>query len=183
MNEDNREPSNPTLTEFIDDNHKLISVAAIFATLSILTLKLPDQTTGKFLSFLLFSLVLIICLEIQGNFPWVEKGKFRLFQEVFFVTVVGFIYVWVTAYYAFLLTALFQILYLLSRSNHFCPLLNGDSKSDAQDAMAQERRPSNEGETPTDVRCIRANDPGPPNSATLQSALTIRRARTNRIGD
>lgn len=132
MNEDNKKPSNPTLTKFIDENHKLISVAAILATLSILTLKLPDQGTGKFLSFLLFILVLIICLEIQGNFPWVEKGKFRLFQEVFFVTVAGFTYLCLGNRILSVSAHRSSLDFLqLSRFNHFCPLRNGDSKGDS----------------------------------------------------
>lgn len=112
MNEEQKTNEQPTLTDFIEKNHKLISTAGVIATVAVLTNKLPENQlgiTGKFLSFVLFVLVLIICLEIFGNFPWTEKGKLYWFREGFVMAVFGFSLVWVLTFYPFLLVGLLMI--------------------------------------------------------------------------
>jgi hypothetical protein len=62
----------PNLTDFIEKNHKLLTTTGFLATLAVLASKLPENKSGisgKFLSFLLFVLALIVCLELFGNFP------------------------------------------------------------------------------------------------------------------
>jgi hypothetical protein len=103
-----------SLTDFIEKNHKLISTAGVLAALSVLANKLPDNQSGKFLSFLLLILVLIICLEIDGNFPWVEKrGKLHWFQVVFSLAVFVFCGAWVSILYPLLFLALLMIVGML----------------------------------------------------------------------
>ena len=109
LSEEKKDIQQPTLTDFIEKNHKLITTAGVLATLAVLASKLPENQSGisgKFLSFLLFVLALIVCIEIYGNFPWVESGKLSLFERVFEVTVLCFIGVWIYTYYPFLLVGL-----------------------------------------------------------------------------
>jgi len=115
MGEEQKDSQQPTLTEFIDNNHKLISTAGILATVAVLASKLPENElgiVGKFLSFILFVLVLILCLEIIGNFPWTKKGKLYWFREVFGLAVFGFSMVWVRTFYPFLLVGLVMLVAL-----------------------------------------------------------------------
>jgi hypothetical protein len=109
MSEDKKDIQQPTLTEFIEKNHKLITTAGVLTTLAVLAIKLPQNQSGisgKFLSFLLFVLALIVCIEIYGNFHWVEEGKLYWFQKVFELTVLGFILVWITIFYQFIFAGL-----------------------------------------------------------------------------
>jgi hypothetical protein len=119
MSEEQKDSQQPTLTEFIEKNHKLISTAGVLATLAVLASKLPENQLGimgKFLSFVLFVLVLIICLEIFGNFPWTEKGKLYWFREGFSMAVFGFGMVWVLTFYPFLLVGLLMLVVLSAAS-------------------------------------------------------------------
>jgi len=112
MSEEQKDGQQPTLTEFIDKNHKLISTAGVLATLSVLVNKLPENqlgTLGKIISFLMFFLVLLICLEIFGNFPWTEKGKIYWFRLAYSVIVFEFIILWVSTFYPFLFVGLLMV--------------------------------------------------------------------------
>ncbi len=75
--------SKPTLTRFIEDNHKLISTLAILAALSAFSNNLPEKGYGKILSFLFFTLSLLVCVEIELNFPYTTGGRLYWFQQIF----------------------------------------------------------------------------------------------------
>ena len=112
MSEEKKDVQQPTLTEFIENNQKMISTAGVLAALSVLANKLlANQLGGKFLSFLLLLLVLIICFEIFETSPWTEKGRLHWFLEVSGMAVLVFIIVWVEMFYPFLLIALLMIAY------------------------------------------------------------------------
>jgi hypothetical protein len=112
MSEENKYDQQPTLTDFIEKNHKLITTAGVLATLSVLTGKVPQNQVGpigRVLSFLLFFLVLLICLEIFGNFPWTEKGKIYWFRQAYVVIVLEFTYILILTFYPFLLAGLLMV--------------------------------------------------------------------------
>jgi len=112
MTEEQKEGQEPTLTEFIDKNQKLISTAGVLATLSVLVNKLPENqlgTPGKIISFLMFFLVLLVCLEIFGNFPYTEKGKIYWFRQAYTAIVFEFILLWVFTFYPFLFVGLLMV--------------------------------------------------------------------------
>ena len=114
--EEQKGSQQPTLTEFIEKNHKLISTAGVLATLSVLANKLPENqlgSLGKIISLLMFFLVLLICLEVFGNFPYTEKGKIYLFREAFTLIVLLFIMLWVATFYSFLLAGLLVAVFAL----------------------------------------------------------------------
>jgi Ca2+/Na+ antiporter len=113
MNEENKESSPHTLTEWIQANHNLISTLAIFATLSAFAYNLPDKNTGRFLSFLLFALALFVGVEIIVNSRRVYQGRLYWFDEIFVLTILTFAYVWVQTYYPYLLVILFFVLFIL----------------------------------------------------------------------
>ncbi|MGA2607945.1 MAG: hypothetical protein ABSH01_10885 [Terriglobia bacterium] len=108
MNEEKKEPSPPTLTKWIQENHNLISTLAIFATLSAFANNLPDKDQGRLLSFLLFALALSVGFEILLKFPPVQQGRLYWFGEIFAVSILLFAYVWVATYYPYLTFFLFM---------------------------------------------------------------------------
>ncbi|MGO8789880.1 MAG: hypothetical protein ACLQVL_21175 [Terriglobia bacterium] len=105
MSEEDKQLPRPTLTQFIDKNHNLISTLAIFATLSVFANSLTDKgvgTVGNLLSFVLFSLAILVGIEIVGNFAPIQDGKLGWFQHVFLATIGFFAWVWVRTYYPYL---------------------------------------------------------------------------------
>lgn len=108
MNEEKREPLEPTLTQFIESNQKLISTLAIFATLSAFANNLPDKDTGRILSFFLFTLALLVGIEILMSFPFVHRGRLYWFKEIFGASMFMFGYAWVHTYYPYLASFLFM---------------------------------------------------------------------------
>jgi hypothetical protein len=110
MSDEKNEPSEPTLTQFIENNHNLISTMAIFATLSAFANNLPDKDMGKILSFSLFALALLVGIEIIGNFRLAHREKLHWFQEIFTLSMLIFGIVWVQTYYPYLLGLLFMTL-------------------------------------------------------------------------
>jgi len=78
---------------------------AIFATLSLFANNQPDKevgSVGNWLSFLLFTLAILVGIEIVGNFAPVEQGKLGWFQHVMLATIFFFAIVWVRTYYPYL---------------------------------------------------------------------------------
>src|ERR1700751_5570354 len=57
-----------TLTEYLDENGKLLSALGLFLGLSVFANNLADKEVGRLLSFLLFTLGLLIFLELMRNF-------------------------------------------------------------------------------------------------------------------
>jgi hypothetical protein len=102
VSDEKNERPEPTLTEFIDSNQKLISTFAIFAGLSAFANGLPNKDAAKTLSFFLFILALLVGVEIIGNFKLAKRPKLHLFQEVFSATVLTFGLAWVYSYYPYL---------------------------------------------------------------------------------
>ena len=113
MSDERRELPETTLTEFIENNHKLISTVAILATLSSFANNLPNKEVGKILSFCLFTLALLVCVEIHQNLPLVTKGRLYWFSDVFTISVVVFIVAWIGAYYPYLILFLVMVVELI----------------------------------------------------------------------
>jgi len=128
MEIEQKKESPPTLTEFIEKNQKLISTAAILATISLLANRLPVEQYGPFgkiLSFGLFALVLIICFEIHENFPWTEKGSLDWFRRIYDVVIFGFVIVWVMTFYQVLLICLLLVLLMAAITLIFVGCMEG----------------------------------------------------------
>ena len=56
------------MTEYIDENSKLLSALGLFLGLSVFANNLPDKGIARFLSFLLFTLGLLVFFELMRNF-------------------------------------------------------------------------------------------------------------------
>jgi hypothetical protein len=104
----------PTLTQFIDTNHKLISTLAIFAALSAFAKNLPDPIFGKILSFLFFTLGILIYLEICMNIPYTEGGKLHWFCEILSLSMFVYVVAWVEMYHTALVGLLFIVLLMFA---------------------------------------------------------------------
>jgi hypothetical protein len=103
MDEEGTNQSETTLTQFIEQNQKLISTVGVLAALSVVTLKLPENQPAPLLASILFIMVLLLCAEIYLNFPFAKSGRLRWFQELFGVLVFGYGIVWLSVIYPYLL--------------------------------------------------------------------------------
>ena len=93
-----------TITEFIEGSSKLISVLGVFFALSVFANNLPDKATGRFLSFLLFTLAIMLFIELLRNFAEFDwHGKIFWFREVLTLSALVFVYIYAKTYYPFLL--------------------------------------------------------------------------------
>src|SRR5438876_206580 len=84
-----------TLTEYIDENGKLLSALGLFLGLSVFANNLADKGMARLLSFLLFTLGLLVFLELMRNFRafnW--YGKIYWFRQVLTLSMFVFIYVY-----------------------------------------------------------------------------------------
>lgn len=108
-----------TLTEYIEENGKLLSALGLFLGLSVFANNLVDKGvaagdvvgkgTVRLLSFLLFTLGLLVYFELMRNFRafnW--YGKISWFREVLTLSMFAFIYLYGKMYYPFLLAYLFM---------------------------------------------------------------------------
>ena len=98
-----------TLTEYIDENGKLLSALGLFLGLSVFANNLADKQMARLLSFLLFTLGVLVFFELMRNFRafnW--YGRIYWFREVLTLSMFVFIYIYVKTYYPFLLVYLFM---------------------------------------------------------------------------
>jgi hypothetical protein len=58
-----------TISSFIEDNYKQLSVLAILTALTVFASNLPIKSLGSILSFLLLTLSILVWIEIIGRFP------------------------------------------------------------------------------------------------------------------
>lgn len=98
-----------TLTEYIDENSKLLSALGLFLGLSVFANSLADKMTARLLSFLLFTLGVLVFFELMRNFRafnW--YGRIYWFREVLTLSMFVFIYIYAKTYYPFLLAYLYM---------------------------------------------------------------------------
>jgi len=96
-----------TLTEYIDENGKLLSALGLFFGLSVVVNNLADKGTAGFLSFLLFTLGMLVFFELMRNFREFDwHGGTSWFRSVLTLSMFVFIYIYVKTYYSFLLAYL-----------------------------------------------------------------------------
>ena len=78
-----------TLSEFIEDNHKLITTLGVFTALTIFT---KTQTTGQIsglLSFLCLSMALLIWVELWRKIPRPSTFSLQVFEILLSIFVIG----------------------------------------------------------------------------------------------
>jgi hypothetical protein len=92
--------SKPTLSEFIDQNHRLLSTLAFFAALTAFAKQL--DYVGGFVSFIFLSCTVLVWLEILPRFPS-ASGTSRLtwFENLLTIGVVGLAVYWVLTWLLF----------------------------------------------------------------------------------
>jgi hypothetical protein len=98
-----------TLTEYIEENSKLLSAAGLFLGLSVFANNLADKEMGRLLSFLLFTLGVLVFVELMRNFRGFNwYGRIAMFRDVLTLSMFAFVYVYVKMYYPFLLVYLYM---------------------------------------------------------------------------
>src|SRR5258708_1696721 len=99
-----------TLTDFIDQNQKLLSTIGIFTALSVFINQLPGDLAKsdaelhvvlRLLSALLCVLAITAFIEVLKNsFTYPEQGLIRLFSTVLLLAFAMFVFVWVKTFLA-----------------------------------------------------------------------------------
>ena len=105
-------PKTP-LTQFIDENSKLFSALRLFVALSVFARNLPEKEISEFLSFLLLSLSFCVFIQIVDNLRWFDEfWTVRLFGNLLFISMMGFVYFWIKTYQLYLRVFMFMALML-----------------------------------------------------------------------
>lgn len=101
-------PSPMTLSEFIEDNHKLISVLGIFSAITVFSASLDFLPGKQFLTGMLLTLSVLLWIELVGKFPS-EKvtGLLTWFENILSLTVAFIVISWLANLYSFLSTYCF----------------------------------------------------------------------------
>jgi len=90
-----QKPTPPTLFQYIEENHKLITTLGVFTALTLFSRQIANGTFANLLSVLSLTLSLIIWLELSGRFPS-KMGTARLY---WFESVLGFTVMTLTVYW------------------------------------------------------------------------------------
>ncbi len=92
-------PNESTLGQFIEDNHKVLSMLGIFTGLSVFSSNLVLKPLGGFLSFLFLTLTLLIWLEVWQRFPSKSgSARLSLFENVLAVTILLVFFYWLVEF-------------------------------------------------------------------------------------
>jgi hypothetical protein len=88
-----------SLSDFIDQNHKLISVLGIFTALTVFTSSLQVKAIGNILSFIFLALTVLVWFELWGKFPSTDT-TFRLtwFESILQFAIFGIVVYWLIEY-------------------------------------------------------------------------------------
>jgi len=111
------QPKKNTLSEFIDINHKLISVLGVFTALTVFSYNLALKPIGYALSFVFLTLTVIVWLELWAKFPK-RPSSWRLttFENILSYSTIGVIAYWLLAYREIWRIVLFFPVWLLTIS-------------------------------------------------------------------
>jgi len=84
-----------TLTEFVEANHRLITVLGVFTALTVFSSSLELRPFGYLLSFLFMTLAILIWFELWSRFPS-KPGTWKLtwFENVLSFTVLALVAYW-----------------------------------------------------------------------------------------
>ncbi len=115
-----------TLKDFIEENHKLISVLGIMVAITTFSYNLPLKSAGYILSFIFLSISLVLWIELIKNFPKDPKGNLAYFSILINWAIMGVLGYWVLAYRLMFQTVSFLICFiaiLFAMSKIIPPLL------------------------------------------------------------
>lgn len=88
-----------TLTNFIEQNQKIISVLGVFTALTVFTANLSFRAFGYALSFIFLSLTLLLWIEVLEKFPKGEANwRLKIFEILLSYTFLGIILYWLLSY-------------------------------------------------------------------------------------
>lgn len=89
----------PSLTDYIEENQKLISVLGVFAALSVFSLTFSIKAIGYVLSFVFLTLTVIVWIELWTKFPKKPvSGLLSIFEWLLMVSTFGVCFYWLLAY-------------------------------------------------------------------------------------
>jgi hypothetical protein len=116
--EDSKNPR-ATLTDFVEENQKLLSSIVIFTALSVFANQLPGELirsdanlkiSVRMLSCLLCILATLAYFEVVRNsLRYPDHGIMKLFNSVLFLAFVAFVYIWARTFIFGIVSALLII--------------------------------------------------------------------------
>jgi hypothetical protein len=95
MNDSEPTPKRITLTDFIESNHKLLTILGVFTALTVFSVNLTIKPLGYILAFIYFTMTILVWLEIWSKFP-AGTGSWRLF---WFENIISFLMLFIIAYW------------------------------------------------------------------------------------
>lgn len=117
------------MTEFVEENQKLITVLGVFTALTMYSSNLPLKPFAYVLSFLFMTLTVLLWLELWGRYPPSQSNwTLTWFENILSLTLLVFIGYWLIAFRdiwdKFLVTLLFGLIlapfsWLLKKYNVF----------------------------------------------------------------
>lgn len=115
MSNDKRDEQ-PTLSDFIENNYRILTSLGIFTALTAFSLNLPFKYVGQFLAFLFMTLAFIVWIELWTKIPAkANKGRIYWFAITLNIAVIFIAFYWVIQYYAiFNSTALLTFLIVIA---------------------------------------------------------------------
>ncbi len=106
-------PDSP-LANFIEENHKLLSVLGVFTALTVFARAVPIRLLGDILSFLFLGATIVLWFELQERFPSkTTSQKLRLFEFFVGSAVLVLVACWLFVYWAFWRQILVGVLFLV----------------------------------------------------------------------
>ncbi len=88
-----------SLSDYIENNSKLISVLGVFTALTVFSYNLTIKPIGNILSFVFLTITIIVWLELWTKFPPKPSSwRLILFENVLSFSVLGIILYWLLAY-------------------------------------------------------------------------------------
>jgi hypothetical protein len=130
----------PSLSQFLEDNQKLISVLGVFNAITVFSLSLPYKKMSLMLSFAFLSITIIIWIELWAKFPRDTRVTTRLsiFENILSYSLLLLVVYWFFAYKEIFIINLHFIIWLIIISvlahliktmNLFQPINKNSNKS------------------------------------------------------
>lgn len=100
--ESKADPGDVSLTEFIEENQRTISVLGVFTALTVFSRQLPLRVLSDILSFLFLAATVLLWFELLGRYP-AKSSSFRMsmFESILSLAIMVLVFYWLVLYREF----------------------------------------------------------------------------------